>query len=54
MRFDPVERRTSENVVHLRLAPVLRDLHVTMGDGSHARSSKRRVSLMADARAARR
>ncbi|HEY3948223.1 hypothetical protein [Phenylobacterium sp.] len=45
-------RRTNERLG--RLGPVLRDLHVTMGDRPHAHSPKRRVNLMADARTARR
>ena len=45
-------RRANERLV--RLGRVLRDLHPTVGDGSHARAPARRAARPAGVRAARR
>ena len=44
-------QRTNERLA--RLGPVLRDLHATVGDGSHARAPTRRGNRAAGARTAR-
>ena len=45
-------QRTNERLA--RLGPVLRDLHATVGDGSHAHTPTRRGDRAAGARTARR